>query len=155
MQMTALSKDKAWMASDLANEDRWIHKLSAAEIADIDQALAATKRDGLNIETLTRENFRLQVLPKTLATVLDRLENDFGLFVLRGLPVGKYSKDEQRLIYWGVGLHLGSPVTQSSKGDVLGDVKNFGDTVVSKTGRGYMSRERLGYHTDTSDVVGI
>ena len=154
MQITA-SKDRAWMAADLAREDRWIHRLSVAEIADIDQALVIAKRDGLTIETLTREAFNLKVLPKTLEVVLEKLEDDLGLFVLRGLPVSKYSKEEQRLLYWGIGLHLGTPVTQSSKGDVLGDVKNFGDTVVSKTGRGYMSRERLGYHTDTSDVVGL
>ena len=155
MQATALSNDKAWMAADLANEDRWIHRLSTAEISDVDQALAATKRGGQTIETLTRDNFKLEVLPKTLEKVLEKLEDDLGLYVLRGLPVTKYTKAEQRLIYWGVGLYLGTPVTQSSKGDVLGDVKNFGDSVVSKTGRGYMSRERLGYHADTSDVVGL
>ncbi len=154
-QVVALSNDKGWLASDLKSEERWIHKLSAAEIADIDQALAAVKRDGLTIETLTRDTFKLGVFSATLQLVLDKLENDLGVYVLRGLPVSKYTKDEQRLIYWGVGLHLGVPVSQSSKGDVLGDVKNFGDSVVTKTGRGYMSRERLGYHTDTSDVVGL
>ena len=155
MQTTALSKDMAWLAADLEDEDRWMHQVSAAEVADIDQALAATKRDGLTIETLTRDNFKLNVLPKTLEKVRDKLEEELGLFVLRGLPVHNYSKEQQRLLYWGIGLHLGTPVTQSSKGDVLGDVKNFGDTVVSKTGRGYMSRERLGYHSDTADVVGL
>lgn len=153
MQKLALSKDKSWMARDLENTDRWIHALTSEEIADIDSALAAAKRDGLSFDTLTRENFHLKVLPSTLKVTLDKLENDLGLFVLRGLPARNYPKDDLRLIYWGIGLHLGRPVSQSSKGDVLGDVKNFGEKVATATGRGYMSKEQLGFHTDTADVV--
>ena len=90
-----------------------------------------------------------------MALTRDHLENDLGIFVLRGFPVERYSKGDLRMIYWGVGLHMGVAVSQSSKGDVLGDVKNFGDKVSTATGRGYMSREHLGFHTDTSDVVAL
>ena len=150
---SVLIGNRAWMPSDLEDQGRWIHTLSKEEIADIRQALAGAKAEGLGFDTLTKENFRLRVMPDTLAETLHGLEHGLGLSVIRGLPAQEFTKDELRLIYWGIGLHLGTPVTQSSKGDVLGDVKNFGDKVHSATGRGYMSRERLGYHTDTADVV--
>lgn len=59
------------------------------------------------------------------------------------------------MIYWGIGLHMGTAVTQSFKGDVLGDVKDFGQSAATASGRGYMSREDLGFHTDTSDIVAL
>ncbi len=62
------------------------------------------------------------------------------------------------MIYWGFGLHLGTAVAQSPKGDVLGDVKDFGAgtaKAATQTGRGYMSAEHLGFHTDTTDVIGL
>lgn len=150
-----LSDDIAWYPADLENTERWIHVLSEAEIADIQGALSAAKAAGAYFDTLTMESFPLGVLPETLGRTLDSLENDLGIFVLRGFPVQGYSKDDLRLIYWGIGLHMGTTVSQSNKGDLLGDVKNFGSELASATGRGYMSREQLGFHTDTADVVGL
>jgi len=150
-----LGKDIAWFPSDLEDEDRWIHQLSEAEKADIEGALRTAQSQGASIQTLTRELFPLTVLPATLQMVRDRIENDLGLFVLRGLPVERYTKDELRLIYWGVGLHIGTAVSQSSKGDFLGDVRNVGDKVDDDKGRGYMSKDLLGFHTDSADVVAL
>lgn len=149
------SKDVAWFPEDLADTDRWIHVLTAAEKADIDTALRAAQEQDRTFGTLTKEAFPLEVLPATLQLTLDRIENDLGLFVLRGLPVQQYTKDELRLIYWGVGLHMGTAVSQSSKGDFLGDVRNAGDKVDATKGRGYMSKDLLGFHTDTADVVAL
>ena len=106
---------------------------------------------------MTKEDFPLRTSGQTLQLLLDRVENDMGMFVLRGFPVKRYSKDEMRLIYWGIGLHLGTAVSQSGKGDVIGDVKNFGRSISSHTatGRGYMSSERLNFHTDSCDIVSL
>ena len=148
-------QDVAWFPEDLRDTSSWIHVLSEAEVADVGHALSAARRSGCTIETLTKEDFPLEVMGDTLKLTLDRLENGLGLFVLRGLPVDPYTKDELRMIYWGLGLHLGSAVTQSFKGDVLGDVKDFGQSAATASGRGYMSREDLGFHTDTSDIVAL
>lgn len=149
------SNDLAWLPADLDDTDRWIHVLDEAEIADVDQALATAKAAGADFDTLDRESFPLDAMTKTLAETLERLEHGLGLSIIRGLPVEKYTKDELRLIYWGLGVHLGTAVSQSSKGDVLGDVRDFGAEVTSTsaTGRGYMSSEHLGFHSDTCDVV--
>ena len=155
MTTAALSNDIAWHPSDLADTDRWIQHLSEAEIADIDAALRTAQEQGATIPTLTRQSFPLTVLTATLQRVLQRIESDLGLYVLRGLPVERYTKAELRLIYWGIGLYTGTALSQSSKGDFLGDVRNVGDKVDDQNGRGYMSKDLLGFHTDTADVVAL
>lgn len=147
-----------WLALDAQNNpDRWIHHFTQAELQDIDNALKTTLESHKDCETMTKEDFPLGQSQQTLQQVLDRLENGMGLFLLRGFPAKKYTKPQMRMIYWGLGLHLGTAVSQSGTGDVLGDVKNFGNKITpnSNTGRGYMSRVRLGFHTDSADVVGL
>jgi hypothetical protein len=75
--------------------------------------------------------------------------------VLRRFPALNYTKEQVHLLYWAIGLHVGTPVSQSSTGDLLGDVMNFGADVNSSKGRGYMSRQHLGLHTDTADIVAL
>ncbi|WP_418319398.1 TauD/TfdA family dioxygenase [Piscinibacter sakaiensis] len=84
---------------------------------------------------------------------MSELEDGLGFCVLRGLPADRYTKDDMRLLYWGMGLHLGTAVTQSNRGDMLGDVRDFGVDTFAKKGRGYMSSQHLEFHADTCDVV--
>ena len=74
--------------------------------------------------------------------------------LLRGLPVERYSEAELNAIYYGIGLHLGTPVRQNPRGDLLGAVMNVGD-VTKKTTRVYETNLYLPYHCDPSDVVGL
>ena len=60
-----------------------------------------------------------------------------------------------RFIYWGLGKHLGTAVSQSRDGDLLGDVRDIGVDIYSPKGRGYRSKQKLSCHTDTCDVVGL
>ncbi len=144
-----------WLAADMRDTNEWMIHLSGAQIADLDNALRSAKAGGVTIDKLTKASFPLDVFDKLVPEIQDRLENGRGIVVLRGLPAEKYSRDDLRLMYWGMGLYLGTAVSQSSKGDLLGDVRNFGQDVNSATGRGYMSKQSLGFHTDTADVVAL
>lgn len=148
-----MTVQRGWVAEDLNKTSQWIHHLAPAEIESIDKALAHARTTGLTFETLTRENFPLPAMQPTFDRVLEELEDGLGFFVLRGLPAGKYTKDDMRLMYWGIGLHMGTAVTQSSRGDMLGDVRNFDVDTYSRKGRGYMSNQHLNFHADTCDVV--
>ena len=144
-----------WRAKDLQDEREWIIHLAPQQIAAIADALRAAKAAGATLPTLTRENFPLKGFDPLIDDVRNRLENGRGIVVLRGLPALEYGKDDLRMIYWGLGLYLGTAVSQSSKGDLLGDVRDFGADTFSSTGRGYMSKQHLGFHTDTADVVAL
>ncbi|KAK4501513.1 hypothetical protein PRZ48_007322 [Zasmidium cellare] len=158
--MTPGMLDGAWMPQDAeTNKDRWMHRLSSTEIEGLDKALRTSQSKGHNTcNTMTKEDFPLNAaMVEVLSQLLDHVENDMGMFVIRGIPYERYSKDEMRMLYWGIGLHLGTAVTQSGKGDLLGDVKFFGHktTVNANTGRGYMLNVGLSFHSDSSDIVSL
>lgn len=134
----------------------WIHHLDDGELAEIEAALQHVKDNGLEIHDInSADDFPLDRVAQTLAHARDYLENDAGLFHFRGIPVEDRPKDDLRMIYWGLGRHLGTAVSQSDRGDLLGDVRNLGIDINSPKGRGYTSNARLSYHTDSADLVAL
>ena len=154
--MTQLITSPAdWRASDLVANTDWIVRFSAADCAEIDAALRTAQARGATLETLTREDFPLPAVSTRIAELREHIENGRGIRVLRGLPTAPYAKDELRLLYWGLGRHIGTAVSQSKDGDLLGDVRNFGVDVLGAEGRGYKSKQQLSFHTDSCDVVAL
>ncbi len=154
--MAVIIEDLAdWRAADMEDQGEWVIHLTSDQVGGLDRALTAAKASGTTLDGLSKANFPLDGFDDLFADILKRLEEGRGIAVVRGLPALKYSKDDLRLMYWGIGRHVGVAVSQSSKGDLLGDVMDFGSDVNSSTGRGYMSRQHLGFHTDTSDVVAL
>ncbi len=144
-----------WLGPDLQTSDHWIHRFSASELAEIDSALKVARERGKTLATLTREDFPLPSLIGVIDNTRDELENGWGLKLWRGIDAGRYSKDDLRLIYWGLGKHLGTAISQSPRGDVLGDVRDLGLPTDSPKGRGYTSNQQLSFHCDSCDVVGL
>ena len=144
----------AWRGCDLAGDDRWIHALSGAELAEIDAALATLRASGRRFPDFGREHFPLPLLAPRLSAFGHELEHGRGFLVLRGLPVQRLRDDEIDALTYGIGLHMGQPVRQNPRGDLLGVVMNVGD-VTKKTTRVYETNLYLPYHSDPSDVVGL
>ncbi|MBK6652328.1 MAG: TauD/TfdA family dioxygenase [Betaproteobacteria bacterium] len=144
----------AWTGQDLAGDTSWIHPLTADAIASIDAALAAVKTKGLKFPHFGKADFPLDAQALKLPQHANELENGRGFMLMRGLPIERYSDDDINIIYYGIGLHLGEPVRQNPKGELLGSVMNVGDTSL-KTTRVYETNLYLPYHSDPSDVVGL
>ena len=144
----------AWRGADLEKSSDWIRRFSATELAEIDAALRGVQRRGLDWPDVTRDDFPLPVLSGELAKVAQALETGRGIVLLRGLPIERYSDDEIRCLYYGLGLHMGKPVRQNPRGELLGPVQNVGD-VHDKNTRVYETNLFLPYHSDPSDVVGL
>ena len=144
-----------WKASEIAASTDWIHAFAADELAEIDAALRHAQSRGKSITDVTAADFPLPTVSGLFAQARERLEQGCGLQLYRGIDVSLYSKDELRLMYWAFGLHLGTPVSQSMHGDVLGDVRDQGTQLDGPQGRGYTTNRQLGCHTDSCDVVGL
>ncbi len=144
-----------WRGPDIAQSSEWIHQFSRDEIAEIDAAFRSAKARGLTLATLGKDDFPLPTVSKRIAHARDYLENGRGLYQFRGIKVEGYSKDDLRMIYWGLGRHLGTAVSQSKDGDILGDVRNVGIDINKPNGRGYKSNQKLTFHTDSADVTGL
>lgn len=144
----------AWRGPDFDGDTRWIHHLTPDHIALFDTALTQLKARGLRYPDFGRDDFPIHALAPELACFADELENGRGFLLLRGLPVERYSEEDLNVLYYGLGLHMGTPVRQNPRGDLLGAVMNVGD-VTKKTTRVYETNLYLPYHSDPSDVVGL
>jgi hypothetical protein len=150
----AITGPAAWKGADMVGDTSWVYPLSPDVLATLGAALAHIKAKGLTFPNFFREDFPIGDWAQTLLAYSDELENGRGFLVLRGLPVEHYSEEDIQIIYYGIGLHMGVPVRQNPKGDLLGLVMNVGD-VTKKTTRVYETNLYLPYHSDPSDVVGL
>jgi hypothetical protein len=144
----------AWRGTDLKGDFSWLHPLTPAAVAAIDAALAHVKARGLHYPDFGQDDFPLQALAPDLRRYAEELENGRGFLVLRGLPLERYTDEEINTVYYGLGLHLGVPVRQNPRGDLLGTVMNVGNANDKNT-RVYETNRYLPYHSDPSDVVGL
>ena len=146
--------DAVWYGADIASRDDWALVLDAAQIAELEQAAAATlDRD---TATLTASDLPLPTLDPVLRKVRDDVVDGRGFALIRGMPVDRWSKDITARAYWAIGCRVGLAVVQNRHGHVLGHVRDIGGNVNSPTQRGYQSAANLPFHTDIgAEVVGL
>ncbi|WP_240770748.1 TauD/TfdA family dioxygenase [Neptunomonas sp. XY-337] len=144
----------AWKGKDIKDDTSWIYHWSDQSITVLEKALENVKAKGLKVPDFTKEDFPITELAEEINHFNEELENGRGFILIRGLPIERYSDEEAAILYYGLGLHMGKPVSQNMNGDMLGHVKNIGaeDT---KQVRVYETNEYLPYHADLSDVVGL
>ncbi|OIJ94398.1 hypothetical protein BIV25_22605 [Streptomyces sp. MUSC 14] len=147
-----------WRASDFSGPSDWTEVLEDHEIAELEAALAVAKDRGLPLQELSVDDFPLPTVGRRLDGIVDELEFGRGFVVLRGLPVEKWTVEDAKLIYWGIGLHLGAPVSQNAAGELMAHVRDhsegeLGDPNVET--RAYRTRSELPFHTDSADIVGL
>ncbi|MDB5374686.1 MAG: hypothetical protein JWP04_3328 [Belnapia sp.] len=144
-----------WRAADLETSGRWLRRLTAAEIADLQAGFRRLQASGKPMLETTREDFPLGAFAAVLAEAAQELENGVGIRTLRGIPVAEYTAEEARLLFWGIGTHLGVARPQGKASQLLSDVRDAGGTYRGAGGRGYNTNAELDFHTDGSDVVGL
>lgn len=145
-----------WKGQDLINKSDWIYHLSKRALVVFDEALQSLQAKGLGATEFSLEDYQItdaEVLAE-IALWSEELENGYGFLLLRGLDAQKYSEAQMATIYYLMGLHMGLPVTQNPKGELLVAVQNVGDKQ-NKSTRVYQTNAYLPYHTDLSDVVGL
>ena len=151
----AVTGASAWRGADLAGTEGWSHRLAAAEMEELAAALRGVRSRGLATTAITRADFPLPVLAPRLRVLVEQARTGLGLFLLTGLPPDRFDEDDREAVFWGIGTHLGRPVSQNSHGELLGRVMDQGRTYGSANTRGYQTRARLDFHTDRCDLVGL
>jgi hypothetical protein len=155
MEHKPLHSPAAWLGRDQRHNQEWLYQLTEAEVADLDAALAQAKRNGKTLETLQRDDFPLPALQPAIARWMADLDRGRGFVLVRGVPVWRYTEAEAAIVYWGLGLHMGTAVSQNAAGDLLGHVRDTGANPSDPSVRLYKTREPLGFHCDGSDIVGL
>jgi hypothetical protein len=153
-EFTPIEGQGAWKGSQIDYRQEGMHTFSAADVAEIDAALAHVRRQGdVDFADLTPALFPLPTLGAFMAGLRDTLHRGRGFMLLRGLPRERYTQDDMAWIYAGLGVHLGRLLPQSYHGELLGHVIDVSD--IETHARGYHSGGAQGFHTDTCDVVSL
>ena len=149
----AVSAPWVWSAQEIAARDDWVIQLESEAVKEIDLALSCVKAQGLALTDITAEDFPLPAMAGDFLRITDLLGKGPGLCLLRGLPVDRYGGDDNKIILWGIGTHLGKGVAQSYRGDMIGEVMDMSHTGDAR--RSYRSPRPLDLHVDPVDVVGL
>ena len=104
---------------------------------------------------LTPKAFPLPSVGPFLRRVLTELLEGRGFVLLRGLPMERWSREQQAIAYLGIGSWLGGFRSQNAKGHLLGHVKDLGLDIRDPNVRYYQTNRALEYHTDSVDIVGL
>ncbi len=145
-----------WTAGDVADESVWTERFDAAECAELDVALRHAMAKSDDVLVLGRDDFPLLVLCERLSRIERELIEGRGFVRLRGVDRRAYTQTEMELLYWGIGMHLGSPWAQNKHGHVLGDVIDQHKAVNDPIARGNeLGGVALPFHCDGSDLVGL
>ncbi len=145
----------AWMPDDLAEDSSWILDWSPEQLAVIDEALDTVKAQGHETLQFAREDFPIGACAGLIEQLREQMENGRGVVLMRGLPIDRYSNDDIYKIYWGLARHLGEPIYQNAKGELIGEVTNRGLDYKKNNVRGYNTTARLRPHCDAGDMVGL
>ena len=151
----ALDVPSNWRGEELAGSDAWSHRLSRAEVADLERGLEVARASGKTLPELAREDFPLPVLTDAISGWMSELHRGRGFLNVKGIPVERLAAADVELCYWGLGLHMGTAVSQNAAGDLLGHVRDTGADPEDTSVRLYKTRVELGFHSDGSDLVGL
>jgi hypothetical protein len=151
--MTPILTPAAWRPADLG--DRWLRVLTAAEAGSLAAMLEAARATGKTELDLDRADAPPGALAPVIAELNEQLENGIGFMTLRGAPSDRFSPEDNRLMFWALGLHLGVARPQGKASQLVSDVRAAGGTYRAVGGRGYNTNAELDYHTDGTDVVGL
>jgi hypothetical protein len=147
---------RAWTADEVRQDASWVQRLSAAEVEGFDLALQHARRVNKPLLAMAQADYPLSdasraALERAIATT----QTGFGMCLVKGFPVDRWSEADTRLAYWGMSLYMGVGRTQNRASQVMNDVRDEGGDYKVKGGRGYNTNAGLDFHQDSCDVVGL
>ncbi|KAF9523082.1 taurine catabolism dioxygenase TauD [Crepidotus variabilis] len=147
-----------WEGKDWKNEAQWVFTLSSGHLKEIQSAVKHFKGLGLNFGFIDTKTFPLPQLGSELKVLARELHQGRGFFVLRGVPVDDYSKDDIVLVFAGISAYIAEKrALQDSNGGVLSHIKDLSNILPKGAigGPAYTTVKQV-FHTDLGcDVVAL
>ncbi|WP_127781724.1 TauD/TfdA family dioxygenase [Rhodococcus sp. X156] len=146
----------AWTGAELAGSTEWVYLLSDAEIAELEEAGRRFVTDNPDLRTVTPADYPLPVCAAGIATWTHDLDRGRGFVLVRGLRTELYSDAVSGAIFFLLGLYLGAPMPQNQMGDLVDHVvATSNKTMDDPEALPSRVRDKLEFHSDSSDVVGL
>jgi hypothetical protein len=162
---TLIEGPVAWHGNELAADPCWRRTLTADEVAALERAAAAAEAGGIASTGFAASEFPVPELEPLFTWLAYQLEHGPGVARVSGIPVGSLARDQLRRLFWGFCVNLGTPMYQTSAGEIMGEVKDETGTGAALTydGPGPLKSARtvarstgaLRFHTDKTDIIAL
>jgi len=136
-----MTDSATWTPSDVPGLGPWQHRVDGTELREVEHALAVARASGREAARIETKDFPLAALASRLGSLRADVESGRGFALLRGLPVDGLDPADGKMLCRGLGLHLGEPISQNSRGD----------RIVAITG----TPVALPAHTDGGDLTAL
>ena len=150
MQDTSIVDPASWTVAQVGGREGLTRRFSSDEIATL-RALRA-RLDGREPSGVSRDEFSEPALDRLVDDLRHAVFKGRGVTILSGLPDDLIDEDSLALLFWGLGMHLGTGMPQSYRKDMIGKVQKEID---NPTGRGYLMDVELKPHCDFHRVMGL
>lgn len=135
----------AWRGDELLTREDWSVRLTEEDIGELEAAS----------ESNTAGEASLPGLGPRLRQIGWQLEHGSGATLLRGFPIHRYDLETATGLFVILASELGTPVSQSSRGERVFRVEDAGLDKAHPGARGPNTRRQLSFHTDRCDVIGF
>ena len=142
-----------WRGSNFLGQNGWITRWSDQALEELLQAVAAVQAARKFAPHFVKDDFPLPSLSDELQTIRNDLEVHNGFSVIRGIPNDELTEEEAEILFWGLMVHLGHPMSQNAIGHLLGHVRDLGLDINDTNVRNYQTTEELFFHNDSCDVL--
>ena len=154
--MNSVSSALSWRRNDLETDRSWIQPLEQTAVDDFLRALEHALTTRKPLLQMSKSDFPIREDgQRALSKVLAATQGGYGIALVRGVPIAGLAEDEARVLFWGIGLHLGVARPQGKNSQFMSDVRAEGGEYRSPTGRGYNTNASLDFHSDAADIVAL
>ncbi|TCP29886.1 TauD/TfdA family dioxygenase [Sphingomonas sp. BK235] len=148
--------EAAWRGDVLSKGDGWIYQLSAEELAELEELGTRFVEADPDLRFVQKEEYPLTACAEAVLEWGRDVDSGRGFVLVRGLRTHLYSDALSAAIYYILGLHMGDPIRQNEKGDLIDSVYATSDkTMDDPTAKSSKVRDGLVYHSDSSDIVAL
>ncbi len=152
--LTLVTEANAWKGADFSKDPQWAIHLNPQQVSELLGAANRCIEQKIGEVNIQYKDFVLPTLANEIKLWAHEINQGRGFLLIQGLP--QSLTDEQiRTIFWGIGVHMGHPISQNSYGEMLGEVLDEGVKMGSGKVRGYRTNQQLMFHTDRCEIVGL
>ncbi|HWA44704.1 MAG TPA: TauD/TfdA family dioxygenase [Hypericibacter adhaerens] len=168
--IAAVTGPSVWRGTEIVASKRWIRPMDPAISRGLIAAADTAREAGLDWSALTRARFQIPGLDEYCAAAREELENGSGMAKLTGLDFAGLDPRSHRHLWFGLGTHLGTILSQTNTGLLMKAIQDEGYDVATtqggvttdEAGKPFLSSHArtltngaLRFHTDRCDVVGL
>jgi hypothetical protein len=156
VQLTPITTAAAWRGDQLCKSQDWVYRLTEPQIDELEALGSRFIADDPDLRFVQAEAYPLVECKAAIEQWRHDTGGGRGFTLVRGLRSHLYSDALSSAIFFILGLHMGDPIRQNELGDILDHVYATSDkTMDDPTALPSKVRDRLVYHRDGSDIVGL